>query len=157
LTNFIQKIKRAAEKGEVVEIWLSAGAPFSKALTTEKKTDFLKITETSDLYSQGSSWKKVAVVLDRKSSNSATVIIQGRNMLELLNCATSLLKTNYPVEAFIAENGNVYSNDEDFLNLPESKSVKEASPADVLEVKYKFKLDPSERKLSKNQELNKKK
>ena len=42
------------------------------------------------------------------------------------------------VEAFIAENGKVYTNDEDFANLPESKSVKETSPADLLEVKYKF-------------------
>lgn len=151
------QIKRAAEKGEVVEIWLSAGAPFSKTSTTKTNTAFLKITENSDLYSQGSSWKRVAVVLDKNSSNSATVIIQGRNMLEMMNCATSLLKTNYPVEAFISETGKVYSNDEDFINLPESKSVKEARPVDVLEVKYKFKLDPSERKTSRNQELNKKK
>jgi len=42
------------------------------------------------------------------------------------------------VEAFISETGKVYSNDEDFVNLPESKSVKEARPVDVLEVKYKF-------------------
>lgn len=105
----------------------------------------------------------MAVVLDKKSSNSATVIIQGRNMLEMMNCATSLLKTNYPgiysqfveelyiknaiflVEAFISETGKVYSNDEDFVNLPESKSVKEARPVDVLEVKYKFSKSESSR------------
>ena len=105
----------------------------------------------------------MAVVLDKNSSNSATVIIQGRNMLEMMNCATSLLKTNYPgiysqfveesyiqniiilVEAFISETGKVYSNDEDFINLPESKSVKEARPVDVLEVKYKFSKSESSR------------
>ena len=78
---------------------------------------------------------------------------------------------NFSVEALIAEDGRVFSADEDFENLPESKSVKEAKESNILEVKYKFsnktfkirfldyalELDPSERKTSRNHELNKKK